>query len=85
MLRFREWVPLRCWFGCAGIDVSPQVAGTINKTVLQFIKEGAGGALWWEAGGSGPAFRSQSELGWKERIAADGMMGGVGWAEGKGG
>ncbi|CAK9027267.1 unnamed protein product [Durusdinium trenchii] len=27
-----------------------EVAGTINKTVLQFIKEGAGGALWWEEG-----------------------------------
>ena len=25
-----------------------EAAGTINKTVLQFIKEGAGDALWWE-------------------------------------
>ncbi|CAE6935151.1 LPA3 [Symbiodinium sp. CCMP2592] len=28
--------------------VDMKAAGTINKTVLQFIKEGAGDALWWE-------------------------------------
>lgn len=27
-----------------------KAAGTIQKTVLQFIKEGAGDALWWEEG-----------------------------------
>ena len=33
-----------------------QDAGTINKTVLQFIKEGAGNALWWEDLGFSRAF-----------------------------
>ena len=27
-----------------------EAAGTINKTVLQFFKEGGGEALWWEDG-----------------------------------
>ncbi|CAJ1442202.1 unnamed protein product [Effrenium voratum] len=31
-------------------SVDIKAAGTINKTVLQFFKEGGGEALWWEEG-----------------------------------
>eukprot|EP00435_Cladocopium_sp_Y103_P022811 s138_g5.t1 len=38
-----------------------KAAGTIQKTVLQFIKEGAGDALWWEEGFDEEATASASK------------------------
>ena len=47
-----SWSPTLQKGHCSGPSRRPsfpaQDAGTINKTVLQFIKEGAGNALWWE-------------------------------------
>ena len=46
--------------GCLASGSVCQAAGTIQKTVLQFIKEGAGDALWWEDRHSRMCFKGRS-------------------------